>query len=196
MGGVAKPRCARGQNCSHIRDFPHIDKPPKVPREGALCGRCRRAGHDGTALAEPGYQELLRAARTLLDNDVRDEDEIIPTLVFAGNLDGNPRLKSIWGGLTKAHRGSEAWAELQNQVYTLFGGLVLPSRIVDGVPVVRRAPFRISVARDKDEHIEVIAFDVFKRSATGREVVSGTSGIWTKRILTMTSTASAEAPTL
>ena len=155
-------------------------------------------GQDTTArlLAEPGYQELLRAARTLLDNDVRDEDEIIPTLVFAGNLDGNPRLKSVWGGLTKAHRGSEAWAELQNQVYTLFGGLVLPSRIVDGVPVVRRAPFRISVARDKDEHIEMIAFDVFKRSVTGREVVSGTSGIWTKRILTMTSTASAEAPTL
>jgi hypothetical protein len=87
-----------------------------------------------------------------------------------GNLDGTPRLKSIWDGFAKAQRGSEAWAELENQVYTHFRGLVLPSRVVDGVPVVRRAPFRISVAKDKDGHIEEIAFDVFKRSVTGGEV--------------------------
>ena len=45
MGSVAKRRCARGQNCSHIRDFPHIDIPPTVPHEGDLCDRCIRAGY-------------------------------------------------------------------------------------------------------------------------------------------------------
>jgi hypothetical protein len=41
---------------------------------------------------------------------------------------------------------------------------------MDGVPVVRRAPFRISVTRDKNGAIEEIAFDVFKRSVTHEEV--------------------------
>ena len=43
-------------------------------------------------------------------------------------------------------------------------------RVVDGVPLVQRAPFRISVTRDKNEAIEEIAFDVFKRSVTHEEV--------------------------
>ncbi len=60
MVSVAKPRCARGQNCSHIRDFPHIDKPPKVAYDGALCDRCRYNTNDSEVPEE--YKELLRTA--------------------------------------------------------------------------------------------------------------------------------------
>jgi len=120
-----------------------------------ICDRCRNDTNNSEVPEE--HKELFRTAKALFDNDVRDEDEIIPTLVFAGNLDGTTRLKSIWDGLAEAQKGSEAWAELENQVYTHFGGLVLPSRVVDGVSVVRRAPFRISVTKDEDGHIEEIA---------------------------------------
>ncbi len=167
MGIVSKPRCARGQDCYHVRMFDHVDEPPKVSREGDLCEKCQK--HHAEDVPEE-YKELFRTSKALFANDVRDEDEIIPTLVFAGNLDGTPRLKSIWDGIAKAEKGSGAWAEPENQLYTLFGGLVVPSRVVDGVPVVRRAPFWISVTRDKDGPIEEIAFDVFKRSVTRKEV--------------------------
>jgi hypothetical protein len=86
MVSVAKPRCARGQNCSHIRDFPHIDIPPKVAYDGALCDRCRYNTNDSEVPEE--YKELFRTAKALFDNDVGDEDEILPTLVFAGNWTG------------------------------------------------------------------------------------------------------------
>jgi hypothetical protein len=46
MGSVPKPRCARGQTCYHVRTFDHVDEPPRVGREGALCGQCR-AEHAG-----------------------------------------------------------------------------------------------------------------------------------------------------
>jgi hypothetical protein len=172
MVSVAKPRCARGQNCSHIRDFPDIDKPPTVAHEGALCGRCQRAEHDGTAVPEPEHQELLRAARALLDNGIENEDEIIPTLVLAANVGQMPHLEHIRDELAKAgRRESKAWAEVDGELYSAFGGLVMSSgRVVDGVPLVRRTPFWISVTRDKNGAIEEIAFDVFKRSVTHEEV--------------------------
>jgi hypothetical protein len=50
---VSKPRCARGQNCSHVRDFPHIDIPPSVPHEGDLCSRCIRAGYTSKDVTAP-----------------------------------------------------------------------------------------------------------------------------------------------
>ena len=106
MESVAKPRCARGQNCSHIRDFPHIDEPIKVLHEDALCGRCQRAEHDGTAFPEPEHQELLRAARALLGNGIENEVEIIPTLVLAANVSQMPRLEHISDELDKEGRRS------------------------------------------------------------------------------------------
>src|ERR671912_185304 len=141
MGSVAKPRCARGQNCSHIRDFPHIDKPPTVAHEGALCDRCQRAEHDGTAISEPEHQELLRAARALLDNGIENEDEIIPTLVLAANVGQMSHLEHIRDELAKAGRESKARGELVDELYSVSGGSVMSSgRVVDGVPLVQRAP--------------------------------------------------------
>jgi hypothetical protein len=172
MRSVAKPRCARGQNCSHIRDFPDIDKPPTVAYEGALCRRCQRAEHDGTAFPEPEHQELLRAARALLDNGIENEDEIIPTLLLAANVSQMSRLDDIRDELVKAGRESKARAELDSQLYSVSGGWMWSSgRVVDGVPLIRRAPLWITGAnKDKGGHIEEIAIDVFKRSVTHEEV--------------------------
>jgi hypothetical protein len=169
MVSVAKPRCARGQNCSHIRDFPHIDKPPKVAYDGALCDRCRYNTNDSEVPEE--YKELLRTAKALLDNGIENEDEIIPTLVLAANVGQMPHLEHIRDELAKAGRESKARGELVDELYSVSGGSVMSSgRVVDGVPLVQRAPFRISVTRDKNEAIEEIAFDVFKRSVTHEEV--------------------------
>lgn len=74
MGSVSKPRCARGQNCSHVREFPHIDIPPTVPYEGDLCGRCSQAGYtpedveltggtEGTTDSLAGASELCSQCR-------------------------------------------------------------------------------------------------------------------------------------
>ena len=113
----------------------------------------------------------MRAARALLDNGIENEDEIIPTLVLAANVGQMPHLEHIRDELAKAGRESKARGELVDELYSVFGGLVMSSgRVVDGVPLVQRAPFRISVTRDKNEAIEEIAFDVFKRSVTHEEV--------------------------
>jgi hypothetical protein len=112
----------------------------------------------------------LRAARALWDNEIEDEDEIIPTLVFAANLGEAPRLERIRDGLTKAAKGSKDRVELNVQLYDCFGGLSVTSmRVVDGVPVVREAPFRI-IGFSGESYVEEVAIDVFKRSAEGEEI--------------------------
>jgi hypothetical protein len=162
MVSVAKPRCARGHNCSHIRDFPHIDKPPKVAYDGALCDRCRYNTNDSEVPEK--YKELLRTAKAPLDNGIENEDEIIPTLVLAANVGQMPHLEHIRDELAKAgRRESKAWTEVDGELYSAFGGLVMSSgNVVDGVPLVQRTPFRISVTTDKNGAIEEIAFDVFR----------------------------------
>ena len=52
MGSVAKPRCARGQSCYHVRKFDHIDEPSTVPREGDLCGHCQTEHAGGIQASE------------------------------------------------------------------------------------------------------------------------------------------------
>ena len=96
----------------------------------------------------------MRAARALLDNGIENEDEIIPTLVLAANVGQMPHLEHIRDELAKAGRESKARGELVDELYSVSGGSVMSSgRVVDGVPLVQRAPFRISVTRDKNEAI-------------------------------------------
>jgi hypothetical protein len=113
----------------------------------------------------------LRAARALLDDGIENEDEIIPTLVLAANVSQMPRLEDIRDELVKAGRESKARAELDSQLYSVSGGWMWSSgRVVDGVPLIRRAPLWITGAKDKRGQIEEIAIDVFKRSVTCEEV--------------------------
>lgn len=48
MGSLPKPRCARGQNCYHVRKL-RSEKPPTVIQEGGLCDKCRETGEQGAA---------------------------------------------------------------------------------------------------------------------------------------------------
>jgi hypothetical protein len=87
----------------------------------------------------------LRAARALLDNGIRNEDLIIPTLVLAANVSQIPRLEHTRDELAKAGGDSEARAELDGQLYSVSGGWVMSSgRVVDGVPLVQRVSPRIA----------------------------------------------------
>jgi hypothetical protein len=139
-----------------------------------ICNECQdaaRAAESELVPVPPEHEELLRAARALLDNGIENEDEIIPTLVLAANVGQMPRLEYIRDELAKAGRDSKARAELDGQLYSVSGGWIMSSgRVVDGVPLVRRALLRITGFKDKGGHIEEIAIDVFKRSVTHEEV--------------------------
>ena len=67
MASVAKPRCARGQSCYHVRKFDHIDEPPKVRHEGDLCGKCEEelAGGYKSSYAEYWKDEVIKAIQSV-----------------------------------------------------------------------------------------------------------------------------------
>src|SRR5215217_6205754 len=49
MGSVAKPRCARGQDCYHVREL-RSEQPPTVAQESDLCEKCQRTVEQGAAV--------------------------------------------------------------------------------------------------------------------------------------------------
>ena len=114
-----------------------------------LCEPCQKAERHDTASPQPDHRELFQAAKAILDNKIKDEGEIIPTLVFAANLGEMPLFERIWEGLAKATKGSKNWSEWYHQLNRCFDGLVVPSRVVDGLPVVRLAPFGIIGPKDE-----------------------------------------------
>jgi len=85
MKSAAKPRCARGQGCYHVRKL-RSEKPSPVSREGDLCEKCSNEAAAGVE-APLKHAELFRFARLLFNAEIEDEDQIIPTLVFAANLE-------------------------------------------------------------------------------------------------------------
>jgi hypothetical protein len=46
MCSVAKPRCARGQGCYHVREL-RSELPPTVAHESNLCEKCLKADEQG-----------------------------------------------------------------------------------------------------------------------------------------------------
>ena len=144
MGSVSKPRCARGQNCYHVREFHHIDKPPTVLREGDLCDRCRVA--EAAAEREPvpvprEHEELLRAARALLYNGFKAPQDIIPTVVFAVVSTGNPHLEELKDSLANdlmSERG-----RLLRQRFTRAFEFHSIWDFTDGALIVRQNPVHL-----------------------------------------------------
>src|SRR5215217_7093273 len=49
MGSVAKPRCARGQDCYHVREL-RSEQPPTVAHESDLCEKCRTTDEQGAVV--------------------------------------------------------------------------------------------------------------------------------------------------
>jgi len=61
MRSVSKPRCARGQNCYHVRNFEHVEEPPRVADEGDLCTQC----HEEAATETKRKRQKPSAANAL-----------------------------------------------------------------------------------------------------------------------------------
>lgn len=59
MGSVPKPRCARGQNCYHVRKL-RSEQPPTVTHEGNLCEKCLETSERGTAVLEEQDRDKAR----------------------------------------------------------------------------------------------------------------------------------------
>jgi hypothetical protein len=85
MRSVPKRYCRRGLNCWHVRHG-GSDGPIALGRSHTddISDRCNYNANDSEVPEE--YTELFRTAKALFDNDVEDEDEIIPTLVFVEAL--------------------------------------------------------------------------------------------------------------
>jgi len=73
-----------------------------------------------TTPPEQRYDELLRAARVLLDAGVTDEGKIIPTLAFAARLWEVPYLRDIRDHLVEASEEPERWIELRDRFINSF----------------------------------------------------------------------------
>jgi hypothetical protein len=149
-----------------------LEEPPKLrtTRQSDICEKCEEELAGGEEPLQE-HKELFRAARALLDNGIENEDEIIPTLVLAANVSQMPHLKHIRDELAKAGGDSKARNELDGQLYSISGGWVWSSgRVLDGVPLVRRAALWINGVEDEGGHIEEVVIDVFKRSVVHEEV--------------------------
>ena len=130
-----------------------LEEPPKLraTRQSDICEKCEEELAGGEEPPQE-HKELFRAARVLLDNGFENEDEIVPTLVFAANVGQMPRLEHIRDELAKAGGDSKARNELDAQLYSISGGWVWSSgRVLDGVPLVRRAALWINGVEDEGD---------------------------------------------
>jgi hypothetical protein len=117
MKSVAKPRCAKGQGCYHVRKL-GSEKPSPVSHQGDLCEKCSNEAVTGVE-SPLEYAELFRTARLLFDAEVEGEYRIIPTLVFAANLGEMPHLREMRDGLAAVDDQDEAWMDMPNSTLPL-----------------------------------------------------------------------------
>ena len=93
MGSISKPRCARGQNCYHVRVFPHIDVPPKVGHEGDLCERCTQE-HKGAVCASntPKWLDDVLEVVRVVHRRISERDKAGAVSIWdLFDLDGTPQ---------------------------------------------------------------------------------------------------------
>jgi hypothetical protein len=167
MGRVPGPRCARGQNCYHVRKL-GSEIPPKVRHEGAHCRKCQEEEDRKIPSTDAGDEErfsnLLHAARVILESGITDEDKIVPTLVFAANSDKVPSLKSARESVVADGDDSVISEESYAWFWAAFDKFAVLSEVRRGVPILRELPAAITVLKDDRGYIKEIAIDVFKRS--------------------------------
>lgn len=175
-----EPRyCRRGTRCvSHCV----LGQPAKLRTTSTddVCEACRKAdaGAENGPRPRPSveapqeYVTLLEVARALFDSGEEDENKIIPTLVFAANLRRLESLAQSRTVLTKSKKRDVQWNEISEQVVSLFGGLVVPTKeVVDGMPILRQPPFSVTgSARDAKGKVTEVTLDVPRRAVKPDEV--------------------------
>jgi hypothetical protein len=138
-------------------------------REGEFPCVCEPWDYDSTP-PEQRYDELLRAARVLLEAGVTDDGKIIPTLAFAARFWEMPYFRRIRDEFIAASDEYERWFELRDKFINSFGPFLEVLKVVNGVLVLRQVPIRILNAVNEAGVTEEISIDVFRRSARPKDV--------------------------
>jgi hypothetical protein len=116
------------------------------------------------------YRELFRAAETVWRVGIADENQIIPTLVFAARSFELQNLGAIRDQLARVEVGSERWMDLKNTFRRAFDTFELLG-VHDGVPIVYSRPFKLRAhAYPETGIVEKIVIEVYRRSAKGEEI--------------------------
>jgi hypothetical protein len=148
MSSVPKPRCAKGEDCYHVRKL-RSEKPATVAHQGDLCEKCVLQGPSLEETPE-GHRELFRVARALLDHRMEGEQTIIPTLVLAALSDMDQQYERVGRAIVESYGKVEAREELTKAFLLSFEGIV-PSNLVSGVPLVERLPLGLAMLPDETD---------------------------------------------
>lgn len=112
-----------------------------------VCGRCDALIRESCPPPEEQFAELFKAARMLLNEGIRDEDLIIPTLAFAArNTPSLGATSAVWRRFAKiGDTGqAEAW-DREADAFVARHGSLRPLRLVAGVLLLERLPVSVDV---------------------------------------------------
>jgi len=172
MGSVAEPRyCANGAQC--VNYDPDAHRPGKLSRYNnePVCEACRRDEVATGVEVPPEHAELFRFARLLFNKGIEDEDQIIPTLVFAANLSEMPHLRKLRDSVAALDDQGEDWEDLRGRFSYFFDKMVALPNTIDGVPILRLQPFTMTSVTNEEGNVGEVAIDVFRRSTQAEKLV-------------------------
>jgi hypothetical protein len=119
---------------------------------------------------EERYRALFRAARAVRRAGIEDENEIIPTLVFAARSFELTNLTVLRRQLAEAEAGGEEWRALKGTVRRAFDTFEFV-RADDGVPIFYSRPFKLRAhAHQVTGVVEKVVVEVYRRSAKGEDI--------------------------
>jgi hypothetical protein len=120
--------------------------------------------------AEELFGEVFRAARVMLDENITDEELIIPTLAFANQASGLPELQAVKDSFAETADDHGRREEFLRDFRQRFKGLE-PRCLSDGVLILESKRLSPEVFRYPNTPIlKEIEIDVFMRSVKPQEV--------------------------
>lgn len=138
-------------------------------RSGEVPRVCEPWDTDPTP-AEERYRELFRAAQTVWRAGIADENQIIPTLVFAARSFELLNLRVMRDQLAEAEVDSEKWRDLKGTVRRAFDTFEV-LRVQDRVPIFYSRPFKLRAHTYQETGIvEKVVIEVYRRSAKGEDI--------------------------
>jgi hypothetical protein len=113
----------------------------------------------------------IEVAQILIEREVADEAQIIPTFAFASCALEMPTASSFNTSFLEVGKGSTAEADLKAKFHNAFGSLEAQG-MVDGILLVHQVPLRARVhyPRTVGDPPEKIAIDVYSKSVKGVHV--------------------------
>jgi hypothetical protein len=119
---------------------------------------------------EEAFGEVFKAAKVMFDENITEEDLIIPTLAFANHASALPELRTIGERFNEIAPGRRIQEQFAQAFQKKFRGLS-PVRISDNVLILESLWLCSDVSRYRDTTIlKEIKIDVFMRSVKPEEV--------------------------